>query len=246
MNSDFKFSKFPHKSRTAFRQVVDTMPLAIVEMDLVYDLVYANNAAREILGLNDELIQSGVHLKDIIASEQFMATKEGLDLLVDGAPTNPIVLRVRRRDGVEVVTETFAELIMDIDVPIGVVCYSIDMTRRISVEEKIQEQEGAFKILVEQSNLIGMFVVNDQYILEYMNDKSCDILGRKRSELLGIDFREYLHPESITLVSEHYWKRRAGEDVPSVYDFKIIHKDGRPRDVMISSTIMKTVDGIKT
>ncbi len=244
MNSDSKSQIFPHNSRTAFRQVADTMPFTIIEMDLDYTLVYANNYALDTLGMNIELIEYGVHLKEIIASEQFMAAKEGLDLLVEGSPSNPIVLRLKRRDGVEITTETFAELIVDNDVPVGVVSYSIDMTRRIAVEEKVQHQEGAFRTLVEQSNFTGVFVVNDQYRLEYVNDKSCDIIGRTRSELLGVDFREYLHPESIALVSEHYWKRRAGQDVPSVYDFKIIHKDGHPRDVIISSTTMKVDDGV--
>ncbi|MHA1637800.1 MAG: PAS domain S-box protein, partial [Candidatus Thorarchaeota archaeon] len=244
MKSDSKSQSFPHDSRTAFRHVADNMPFSIVEMDLDYNLVYVNNSALDTLGLNNELIESGIHLKEIVASEQYMVAKGGLDLLVDGAPANPIVLRVKRRDGVEITTETFAELIVHEDAPIGVVSYSIDMTRRIAVEEKLRQQEGAFRTLVEQSNFTGVFVINDQYRLEYVNDKSCDILGRTRSELLGIDFREYLHPESIALVSEHYWKRRAEEDVPSVYDFKIIHKDGHPRDVIISSTTLKADDGI--
>ncbi|MCK4820904.1 PAS domain S-box protein, partial [bacterium] len=243
-NSGSESQRYPHSSRTTFRQVADNMPFAIVELDLGYNIVYANKSALETLGIDINLIESGVRLKEIIASEQFMATKEGLDRLVGGSPASPIVLRIKGRDGVEITTETFAELIVNKDVPVGVVAYSIDMTRRISIEEKIRQQEGAFRILVEQSNFVGMIVVDDQYHIEYVNDRFCAITGYTRSELLGIDFRKYLHPESIALVSEFYWKRRAGEDVPSIYDFKIIHKDGHPRDVIISSTTMKTNDGI--
>ena len=117
------------------------------------------------------------------------------------------------------------------------------MTRRVSIEEKLQHQEGPFHLLVEQSNFVGMVVVNDRFKLEYVNNRFCDIFGRTRSELLRNDFREFLHPESITIVEEHYLRRQKGENLPSVYEFKGIHKDGSTKYLKISSSVLRVEDG---
>ena len=92
-----------------------------------------------------------------------------------------------------------------------------------------------------------MIIVGTDYMFEYVNDKMCDILGRRRSELLGHDFREFLHPDSKERVAERYRKRQRGETVPSVYEFQVIRKDGAIVDIRMNVGTIRSGDGsIKT
>ena len=234
---------FRPETRVGFRQVADDMPFAIVEVDMGFNLVFANKAALQILGINQSHIESGLSIDTIIAPEQVNPSKKGLQALVNGAEPNPMILKIKRLDGAEISTETFSELIVDDGEPIGFVVYSIDMTRRISIEEKLRHQEGPFHLLVEQSNFVGMLVINDRFELEYVNNRCCDIVGRTRSELLGSDLTAILHPDSVAFVRDHYTRRQKGEEVPTVYEFKIIHPDGKSRDLKISSSVLRVSDG---
>ncbi|MFX1416410.1 MAG: PAS domain S-box protein, partial [Promethearchaeota archaeon] len=61
--------------------------------------------------------------------------------------------------------------------------------------------------------------------------------------LLGSDFRQYVHPDSLDMVAERYEKRQRGEKLPSTYEFKIRRADGTPRDVRVHVSTMTGHDG---
>jgi PAS domain S-box-containing protein len=235
------------KDRAVFRQTVEEILLPTVELDLDYNIVYANRHARSLLSLDNSDLDSGIHASSLVSAEQLNLVEKGLQALREGAEPTPITLNVVRKDGAEIPTETWAEVILEEGEPVGFVAYVLDLTRRMAIEERFQEKEGIFQFIVEYSSFAGIFVINDNYEFEYLNDKLLDMIGRTRSEVLGHDFREFLHPDSVDLVAERYIKRQRGEDVPRVYEFQIMHSDGTPRDVVISSSVMVTGDNsVKT
>ncbi|MDF1537500.1 MAG: PAS domain S-box protein [Candidatus Thorarchaeota archaeon] len=233
--------------RTQFRDTAESIPVAILEIDLEYNVLFANAFARTLLQLTDEHIISGINLNDIVLSSQIGSVTEGLRRLTEDAKPISIGIRVKRRDGAELATETTARLITHNGVPVGYTSYSVDMTRRLAIEERIRKQEGLFQTLLDQSSFIGLLIVNDMFLFEYANDRLCQILDRTRGEILGSDFRKFLAPESIELVSNRYIRRQRGEAVENVYSFKIIRPDGTLRLVELSaSTIVSGNNSIKT
>ncbi len=247
MNRQAKSEGTEQTNRTLFRNTVEDILLPIVELDLDYRIMYANKNARRLLCIDDSDLQHGINATSMVSSEEKGLVERGLKALLDGAEPTPITLKVNRKDGAEILTETWAELVFEEGNPVGFVVYVLDLTRRLAIEEKFQEREGIFQFIIEYSSFAGIFVVNDNYQFEYVNDKLLDMLGLTRSEVLGHDFREFLHPDSIDLVAERYVKRQRGEEVPRVYEFKILRSDGTPRDVVISSAVMVTgEDSVKT
>ena len=53
---------FRSELRVSFRQVADGMPFAIIEIDMRYDIVYANNSAFELVGINQSHIEDGLNI----------------------------------------------------------------------------------------------------------------------------------------------------------------------------------------
>jgi PAS domain S-box-containing protein len=223
--------------RSKFREIAEVMPVAILDIDLDFQVKYANPSAKKLLRLKDVDI-SDLSLSDIISHTQYNTITEGLRQLQSIEDPVSIGIRVRRKDGVDIPTETTARLVTHEGRAVGYTSYSMDMTRRLAIEEKIREQEGLFQILVDHSSFIGILIVGMNFELEYVNDRLCEILGRTRGELLHSDFRNLLAPESRDLVAERYVRRQRGEEVPNTYTFKIIRPDGEMRTLRISVSLM--------
>ena len=241
------YERKPSPERKQFRQVADTMHIPVVEFNEESILCYANAPALELLKLKDEAIKDGVTVHDLVAPEQQDLVDQGLKLLSNGESPTSISLRVVRGDKVLVPTQVYTNRVVRDGKTVGFVVYIIDLSRRVAVEEKILDRKEILEFMVDYYSFSGIIVVNDKYKFEYVNDKMCDILGRRRSELLNQDFRDFLHPASANLVAERYRRRQKGETVPSVYEFQVVHKSGDVLDIRMNVGTIRSRDGkIKT
>jgi len=118
----------------------------------------------------------------------------------------------------------------------------LDITERKQAEETLQESEERYRAVVENS-YEGILIVGEDYKFNYVNETLCTMLERKRKDLIGHDFREFLDEESKSLVADHYRKRQRGEKVPSRYEFNVVRKNGDKRRVEISSTVVRDAEG---
>ncbi|MHA1906336.1 MAG: sensor histidine kinase [Candidatus Thorarchaeota archaeon] len=223
--------------RSRFREIAETMPVAILDIDPDFRVLYANESAKKLLRMTTADI-SDLSLKDIVTHTQYSTITEGLRRLRFSEAPVSIGIRVLRKDGVEIPTETTARLITREGTVVGYTSYTVDMTRRLAIEEKIREQEGLFQILVDSSSFIGIVIIGADYEIEYVNDRLCEITALTRGELLGSDFRNLLPPDAREYAAKMYERRRRGEEVPATYPFKIRRPDGEVRTVRISSNLM--------
>jgi PAS domain S-box-containing protein len=219
------------------------MLVPVLELDTLLLLSYANPAALELLKLDDETLQRGVHVDSLVVPEQQDLVHEGLQRLKSGADPTSISLRVIGGGDIKIPTQVYTDRIIIDGRFAGYVTYLVDLSRRAAAEEKILSRMEILELIVDYYSFSGIIIVDEEYHFEYVNDKMCDITGRRRSELLGYDFREFLHPDSVDLVTERYEKRQRGESVPSVYEFKILRKDGSPRDIRMNVGVIKGRDG---
>ncbi|MFW9910431.1 MAG: PAS domain S-box protein, partial [Candidatus Thorarchaeota archaeon] len=225
-----------------FRNAVQSIPIGILEIDLDNCIVFANKFALDLLQMTEKDIESGLCLKDIVSPSQIRAVSEGLKRLKEGTEPISMGIRVRRRDGVEIPTETTARLIIEKGVPVGYTSYSTDMTRRIAIEERIRQQEGLFSFILDHSSFVGILIVDDQFKIEYVNDRVCEIIGRTRGELQGSDFRAFIAEESLQLVADRYVRRQKGEKMPPEYSISIIRADNSIRNLKVSASLMTGAD----
>ncbi|MFW9789096.1 MAG: PAS domain S-box protein [Candidatus Thorarchaeota archaeon] len=237
------YERKPSPNRKPFRQVADTMHIPVIELDEDSILCYANAPALELFNLDKSVINAGVPVHDLVAPEQLDLVEQGLKLLRNGEAPTPISLRIVRGDNVMVPTQVYTDKIVKNGKTVGFVVYIIDLSRRVAAEEKIDDRKEILEFMVDYYSFSGIIIVDDQYKFEYVNDKMCDIVGRRRSELLGHDFREFLHPDSADLVSDRYRRRQKGETVPSVYEFQVIRKGGEVVDIRLNVGTIRGHDG---
>jgi len=237
------YEREPSPSRKQFRQVVDSMLIPVLEFDKRFILIYANPPALKLLQLSDEPLASNITAADLVAPEQISLVEDGLKRLRNGEPSVSISIRVVRGDNVRIPTQVYTNKVVENGEIIGYVVYIVDLSRREAAEGKMLARKEILEFMVDYYSFAGMIIVDDDYKFEYVNDKMCDILGYRRSELLGHDFREFLHPDSADLVAERYRKRQRGITVPSLYEFQVIRKDGEVVDIRMNVGTIRSGDG---
>lgn len=237
------FEREPSPERKQFREVADSMQIPVVEFDLEFSLVYANPSALSMLNLSNKVFSNGVHAMDLVVPEQHALVQQALTLLQEDVEPTSLSLRVITGGGIAIPCQIYADRIRTNGKINGFVVYVVDLSRRVATEEKILSRKEILEFMVDYYSFSGIIIVNEKYRFEYVNDKLCDILGRRRSEVLGHDFREFLHPDSLEIVAERYRKRQMGEEVPSVYEYKILRKDGEVRDIRMNVGAIRGNDG---
>ena len=241
------YERKPSPDRIDFRRVADTMHIPVVEFDEDSILCYANAPALKLFKLKKEAIDAGVTIHDLVAPEQQALVDQGLKLLSNGRQPTSMSLGIVRGDGVKVPTQVYTDKVVKDGKTVGFLVYIIDLSRRVAAEEAVIARKEILEFMVDYYSFSGIIIVDDKYKFEYVNDKMCDILGRRRSEILGHDFREFLHPNSIGLVTERYRRRQKGETVPSVYEFQVVRKGGEVVDIRMNVGTIRGRDGtIKT
>lgn len=90
--------------------------------------------------------------------------------------------------------------------------------------QQLKESEDKYKNLIELAN--DIIVVYQDNAIRFVNSRVSQALGYTTEELIGVSMHNYLDPNEINKLQEFYKKRISGENLPSVYETILIHKDG--------------------
>ncbi|MDY6990863.1 MAG: PAS domain S-box protein [Thermodesulfobacteriota bacterium] len=117
-----------------------------------------------------------------------------------------------------------------------VVGMGIDITERKRSEALIRESEEKYRLLVDNAD-DAIFITQDGMI-KFPNPKTLEVSGYSSKELADVPFVELIHPEDRDMVLERYNRRLVGEEVPSVYSFRIISRKGQELWVEINAILI--------
>ena len=108
-------------------------------------------------------------------------------------------------------------------------------------EEALRESEQKYSTLVEDA-LIGVYIIKDGKIT-FANDKFAEIYGYLKSELIGMDSLDLVHPKDRPYIKEMRKKRLKSEKVPSEYEIRSLKKNGQTIWVNRSLSLINYKDG---
>lgn len=112
---------------------------------------------------------------------------------------------------------------------------------RKKAEDALRESEAKYSTLVEKAR-DGVVVVQD-YVFKFVNDAMAEITGYGRDELMGMNFLKVFAPEYRDLINQRYERRLSGEDIPHVFEVKIMRKEGTIKSAEVSFGLITYVDG---
>lgn len=111
-----------------------------------------------------------------------------------------------------------------------------DVTALIKVEEGLKESEEKYRLLVENAT-DAIYIAQDE-VLKFANPKAEEMIGYSAEELANIPFVDLIHPEDRDMVIERHLKRLKGEEMPSIYSFRILNRSGEELSVELNAVLI--------
>jgi PAS domain S-box-containing protein len=126
---------------------------------------------------------------------------------------------------------------------IGAIVVFRDITNRKKTEDALLESETRLKSILATANEGFWWIDNDLRTVE-VNDMMCNLLGRRREEILGRTPYEFLDEENMAIMKEEIKRRIKGET--SVYEIAVIRPDGSKVYSLFHATPLFDKNKVKT
>jgi PAS domain S-box-containing protein len=114
--------------------------------------------------------------------------------------------------------------------------FNADITEHKRAEKALQESEEQYRTLFENANE-AIFVVQNRKLV-FLNPTTIMVTGYSSEELMAKPFIEFIHPDDADMVIDKHVRRLRGEELPHIYSFRIIHKDGNVKWVELNSVLI--------
>jgi len=119
---------------------------------------------------------------------------------------------------------------------IGLVGIARDVTKQKRIEEALIENEEKYRNLIERAN--DGVVIIQHGVVKFANNRIVNMFGYNNEKINNTLFLDYVFPGERERIKEYHERRLKGEDVPDIYEMKVLHKDGRTLDVETNSGII--------
>ena len=111
---------------------------------------------------------------------------------------------------------------------------------RKTIEDKLKKSEERYRFMVEQTKS-GVFLINQVYKLNYVNQQLADMLGYKVNEMINRSIFDFLDKEGKKTFIDHLNKFKEG--MGNIYELKFYTKDGSKTWVLTSTNLLYKVNG---
>jgi len=111
-----------------------------------------------------------------------------------------------------------------------------EIQERLKTEVILRESEEQYRNLFENA-AEAIYVAQDGKLV-FLNPMTAMITGYSGGELMTRPFTEFIHPDDRDMVFNRHVRRIKGEELPHIYPFRIIHKDGNIRWVELNTVLM--------
>lgn len=208
-----------------------------------YRLDWIYGATEKITGYRiDELITMGCWDNIVMEDDLPLFKKHILDLRPGSSDT--CRLRMKHKKGSIIWIEASAECVRKENGANKTLLYGglVDITSDIQYVRELRESELKFRSLVENA-FDGIYLTNGRYFI-YVNKRFCELMGYSQEELTSpdFDFAITLPEKSRKEVQTRTKLRKQGKEIPSIYEFQIITKEGLPKDVEVSTVDVSNQD----
>jgi len=109
----------------------------------------------------------------------------------------------------------------------GAIITSQDITAQRVAQEALKESEEKYRLVVENA-IDGVAIVRDNQF-SYLHPAACLILGHPKSELIGTDFLDVIHPEDREEAKREYLRKMSGDEVTFPSELRFVGEDGSIR-----------------
>jgi PAS domain S-box-containing protein len=228
--------------------LLDAVDAAVVAIDLDGTITYWNNGAQRTYGWTAEETL-GRKLSDIAGAAGDGEVVAGLVERVSATGQGEGEFEVTRKDGVRFPAYLRMARFFEPDgQPAGVVTMSVDISRRVEGERQLRAARDYMRTVTDSMGE-GLFTLDREGTLTYLNRAGAEMLGWGQDELVGQLVHDKTHrrsdgspcpPAECPLV-----QAREQAHLVRLERDRLIRKDGSELPVEITSAPFETVDGVR-
>ncbi|MFO7667813.1 MAG: MASE3 domain-containing protein [Desulfobacterales bacterium] len=214
------------KNKEELQTILDASPTMIFYKDSKNRFIRVNRALAEVMGLTREGIE-GKTAFEIYPNQATGYLEDDKEVIASGKSKTGIIEPIDTKIGIRwLQTDKIPYRDMNGSI-IGIIGFSIDITRRRQVEEELRVSEEKYRLVVE--NAAEAILIAQDGLLKYVNPVAVKILGYSEKELTSMPFVKLLHPEDIKKVFEAHMSVMRGEENQPVRQFRVVSLDGTVR-----------------
>jgi PAS domain S-box-containing protein len=224
------------KSEENFRHSLDNSPLGIRIVSADGKTLYANQEVLKIYGFDSIEEFSTIPHKKRYTPDCYAEHKKREERRKRGEIIPYYELSIIRKDGEIRYLEVFRKQVLWNGELLFQALYS-DITERKQAENNLLESKERYRIVVENAHE-AIIITRDTNVV-FANNAAAEQIGYSKETLTSGAFTNFIHPEDRNLVTEYSTKRLRGEEVPSIYSFRIITHDGKIKWAELNATVIE-------
>jgi PAS domain S-box-containing protein len=199
--------------------------------------VFANSRAVELTGYSFEEL-SAIGLKGYANPDELPKLMERIKRRVTGEKlSNQYDTSIINKNGKVIPVELTAAKSEWQGKPADIVILR-DITERVQAIKALKESEENFKAVTENANDAIVVVMSDGKHV-FANKRAIELTGLTFDEISAVGLKGYAHPDELPKLTENVRKRIAEEELPILYETKIVNKNGKiiPVEITASKSI---------
>jgi PAS domain S-box-containing protein len=258
------------ESEKRYRELTDFLPISIFEIDAAGSIVSLNQNTLEVFRYNKEDYKEGMNALQFFPPEEWQKVRENMGKLIQGKSGSGREYTFLRKDGSTFIGLAYSSPNIRQDKTVGIRGAIIDITERKRADNELRKAYGQLRAADEQMraqynslveserslreseekyrNILenigeAYFEIDLKGNMTFCNDSTCSISGYAQSELMNMNYRQYTSPETekkLRTIFKNIYK--TGEK-GSLYDFEVIRKDKRTRNMELSLNLMRNSEG---
>ncbi len=224
------------KSEENFRHSLDNSPLGIRIVSADGKTLYANQEVLKIYGYDSMEEFSAIPHKKRYTPECYAEHVKREERRRHGEIIPYYQLSIIRKDDEIRYLEVFRKQVLWNGEKLFQALYS-DITKRKMAEKNLLESEERYRIVVENAH--EAIIITQGMNIVFANNAAAEQIGYPKEDLTSLAFTNFVHPDNRNIVTEYSTKRLKGENVPSIYSFRIITHDGEVKWVELNATVIE-------
>ena len=238
------------RSEERYRNILDNMEEAYYEVDLKGNLTFFNTTAVKNLGYSDDVMM-GLNFSEYVDSEnRHRLFSIYTRVLQTGEPVKGFDWELISRESGTIPVESSISLMKDTEGrPVGFKGIIRDITRRKKAEkellesrDRLQSQEERYRNILDNIEE-AYYEVDLKGDLTFFNNTAVTNLGYSNSEMMGMNFRQYVNSEIKQMLFDTYTRVLATGIPVKGIDWELICKNGQKIPVESSISLILDAEG---
>ncbi len=172
------------ESERRFRELADMLPEIVFETDIHGRIIYGNRAAFEVMGYTREDFGNELKAVDMVIPEDRERVTQNIARLIHGEEVGPVEYRALRKNGQIFPAIISSSLIVEDGTIQGLRGIAIDISHIRDTMNNLENNRNMLQAIL-QNMPGGTIIIDDEYTIFQVNDRTCQVTGYELTELIG-------------------------------------------------------------